>query len=491
MGDEGCGSPGKRATGAVFRDGGVTVDVCAQRAVNPRARESQLGQVTHGLKQDSQKPDKEVIDMCWGDAHSAGIKPLSFVRQVLAGCLHPELLHSDRLSVDARQRAQRLLGACDGGSVGSYTPVYGLPHVQRSVAEFITRRDGGVACLPENIIISSEPLRLLLFLLAAGEGASRAGVLTPAPVCHTVAVALAEVGVVSVPYPLCEERGWALQANELRGVLQASRGRCDPRALYVANPGDPTGHVQSRDSIEEVIRLAAEERLFLLVNEADQDSVHGEGCEFVSYRKVLSEMGPGFSDTVELASLHSISRGFMGEGGLCSGYMELLNVDPAVAALFPSRLLTPDISTPVLGQLALDVMVKPPRPGDPSHPTYAEEVRSRRETLMGNVRRVQEVLDALPGVSCVPGLGGHYTFPRLHLPRAALEQAESAGVEADQFYCRKLLEQEGVCVRPGCEFGQSEGTHHIRLHVMVPPEVLEEALVRLKRFHLRFMREFS
>ncbi|XP_064189984.1 alanine aminotransferase 2-like [Anguilla rostrata] len=498
MGDGGGG--GGSPEGA-FRDGEAEDGARSRTEVDPRVREIRasqrdvaLGRAAQIRRGGAQGSEKELIDICWGDAHSTGIKPLSFVRQVLAACLHPELLHSDRLPVDARQRAQRLLGECEGGSLGSYTHSCGLPHVRRSVAEFITRRDGGVASLPENIFISlgsQRALTLVLSLLAQGEGVSRTGVLTPAPACYTVAMALAAVGVAPVPYHLCEEQGWVLRVDEVCRVLRASRGHCDPRVLYVVNPGNPTGHVQSKESIEQVIRLAAEERLILVVNEVDQDSVHGEGSEFVSYRKVLFEMGPQFSDAVELISLHSISRGLMGEGGLRSGYMEVLNVDPAVISTFQRTLLSVDICPPVPGQIALDLMACPPRPGDPSHATYAEEVQTQRDALIGNVRRAREVLDSLPGVSCQTGAGGHYLFPRLHLPTAAVEQARSAGVEADLLYSGQLLEEEGLCVGPGCEFGQREGTYHIRLHVMACPEVLEDALGRLKRFHLRFMRAFS
>lgn len=38
--------------------------------------------------------------------------------QVLSACLYPELLTRDSLPADVRQRAQRILGECDGGSVG-------------------------------------------------------------------------------------------------------------------------------------------------------------------------------------------------------------------------------------------------------------------------------------------------------------------------------------------------------------------------------------
>lgn len=42
--------------------------------------------------------------------------------QVLAASLYPELLSRDKLPADVRQRAQRILAECAGGSVGTYAP---------------------------------------------------------------------------------------------------------------------------------------------------------------------------------------------------------------------------------------------------------------------------------------------------------------------------------------------------------------------------------
>ena len=43
-----------------------------------------------------------------------------------------------------------------------------------------------------------------------------------------------------------------------------------------------------------------------------QANVYGKGKEFHSFKKVLREMGPDYSD-LELASFHSTSKGYMGE----------------------------------------------------------------------------------------------------------------------------------------------------------------------------------
>ena len=44
-----------------------------------------------------------------------------------------------------------------------------------------------------------------------------------------------------------------------------------------------------------------------------QDNVYAEGSQFHSFKKVLTEMGPPYAAQQELASFHSVSKGYMGE----------------------------------------------------------------------------------------------------------------------------------------------------------------------------------
>ena len=96
--------------------------------------------------------------------------------------------------------------------------------------------------------------------------------------------------------------------------------------------------MQDRKSIEEVIRFAATEGLVLLAEEVTaidrksnvsgggrvvsfysftsqvyQDSVFGQDKEFLSYKRVLFEMGQTYAETVELISFNSISSACIGE----------------------------------------------------------------------------------------------------------------------------------------------------------------------------------
>ncbi|KAM6990598.1 alanine aminotransferase 1 isoform 2-T2 [Tautogolabrus adspersus] len=452
-----------------------------------------LSLIKKELRQGVRKPFKEVIDVSMGDLHMAGLKPLSFVRQALAACLYPQLVNSSRLPVDARQRAQRLLAECVGGSVGSYTPTAGIPEVVQRISEFITRRDGGVPSSPDNIYISPGSqwcLMNILKVLVNSESSPRTGVLTPVPSHCTTTSSIVGLGGVIVPYYLTEENGWQLHVEELQRALDSAKGLCNPVALYIINPGNPSGQVQSRKSMQEVIRFVWEKRLFLLADEVYQDLVYGENSEFISYKRVLAEMGPPLADAVELASFHSASKGFIGECGLRGGYVELVNLDPAVMKHIHT-LFSTDSCAPVLGQMALDLMVNPPQPGDPSYPLYHMETEHIRKTLVHNVKRVSEVLNSLPGFCCQPVEGGAFAFPRLFLPPKAIQKAKEMGMQPDTFYCVRLLEEAGVLILPGCEYGQKEDTHHIRFCIMSPQDILEEVLRRISCFHTQFMREVS
>uniref|UniRef100_A0A3B4APR6 alanine transaminase n=1 Tax=Periophthalmus magnuspinnatus TaxID=409849 RepID=A0A3B4APR6_9GOBI len=364
--------------------------------------------------------------------------------QVLAGCVYPPLLEDRTFPVDVRQRSETLLDACEERSVGSYTDSSGLDHVRHSIAEFITSRDG-VPCSASNVFISGGSQRVMVKLLAGTEWDFPTGVLTPMPPPLTLPMLLDEAGVSLEPYRLNKDHKWAVNVDELYRTLTTARWRCKPRAIFISNPSNPTGHVQSRKSIQEVIRFAAAAGLLLLVDEVYQEYVFGDGLEFISYKKILFEMGPPYSDTVEMASFYSISS--IGECGLRAGFMELVNIDPRVMHFVDTMLCT-DISTPVMGQLALDLMVKPPKPGDASYHTYTE-VQPKNTPC--------EVLNNLPGVSCESAVGGVYLYPCVNVPVAVVTQAEAGAL-----YCDLLMEEQAVLIGPGCSCGPPAGTCHFR-----------------------------
>lgn len=95
--------------------------------------------------------------------------------------------------------------------------------------------------------------KVVLKLLNQGEGAGQTGVMIPVPFPYTLPRVLERVGSVPVPYYLRKEERWRIMKGELHRALQTSKGHCWPRAIYISNPGNPTGtHYTSRCVIRSI-----------------------------------------------------------------------------------------------------------------------------------------------------------------------------------------------------------------------------------------------
>lgn len=73
-------------------------------------------------------------------------------------------------------------------------------------------------------------------------------------------------------------------------------------------------------------------------------------------------MGQEYRDNCELASLHSVSKGFLGECGMRGGYLYLHNFNPAVYEQIV-KLKSINLCSNVSGQIMVDCMVNPPIEG--------------------------------------------------------------------------------------------------------------------------------
>jgi alanine transaminase len=65
-----------------------------------------------------------------------------------------------------------------------------------------------------------------------------------------------------------------------------------------------------------------------------------------------------------------------------------------------------------------------------------------------------DAFNSLEGFTCNKAEGAMYLFPRILLPKKAIEAAKAAGKAPDAFYALRLLEATGIVVVPGSGFGQ-------------------------------------
>uniref|UniRef100_A0A8B9HQP0 alanine transaminase n=1 Tax=Astyanax mexicanus TaxID=7994 RepID=A0A8B9HQP0_ASTMX len=425
------------------------------------------GEIEKSLQEGCKRPFTEVIKANIGDAHAMGQQPITFLRQVVALCTFPELMDSPSFPEDAKRRARRILQSCGGQSLGSYSASQGVDCIRKDIATYIEQRDQGVPSDWENIFLTtgaSDGIVNILRLLVSGAGRSRTGVMIPIPQYPLYSAAIAEMGAVQVNYYLDEDNCWALDVNELHRSYQAAKEHCQPRVLCIINPGNPTGQVQSKKCIEDVLHFAYEENLFVMADEVYQENVYAPDCQFHSFKKVLYEMGPEYFNSVELASFHSTSKGYTGECGFRGGFMEVVNLDPEVKAQLV-KLLSVRLCPPVAGQAAMDVIVNPPQPDEPSFTQFYKEKAAVLGALADKAKLTEQILSAVPGIKCNPVQGAMYAFPQIFIPPRAVEEAKALGMQPDMLYCLRLLEETGICVVPGSGFGQREGTYHFRYNL--------------------------
>lgn len=125
------------------------------------------------------------------------------------------------------------------------------------------------------------------------------------------------------------------------------------------NPGNPTGQLLTKADIQEIIKVCETEGLLLLADEVYQENVYDDGQKFIAFKQVVAEMG----SQVEVASFHSVSKGFQGECGMRGGYMELHNFAPeAIEAVY--KCVSVGLCSNLPGQVCVDLMVNPPQPGE-------------------------------------------------------------------------------------------------------------------------------
>ncbi|KAK6731854.1 hypothetical protein RB195_007983 [Necator americanus] len=443
------------------------------------------------LAQGANKPFKSVIKANIGDAHAMGQKPITYIRQVISCAANPSLIESGNFPADVVERAKLLLGGCGGGSAGAYSQSTGIDIIRKHVAEYITKRDG-FPCDPENVVLSggaSESIRNVLKMFIHHDGSKKVGVMIPIPQYPLYSASTEEFGLGQVGYYLNEEKNWSLEESELERAYQESLKKFDTQVLCVINPGNPTGQVLSRENIESIIKFAHRHNLFLMADEVYQDNVYAEGSKFHSFKKVINEMGAPYNK-MELASFHSVSKGYMGECGMRGGYVEFFNLDPEVYVLF-KKMISAKLCSTVLGQMVMDTVVKPPSPGEPSYDLWLKEKTAVLDSLKQRATLVKEAYGSIEGISCNEVQGAMYAFPRLELPQRAIDKARSLNQTPDFFYAMQLLEATGVCIVPGSGFGQKEGTYHFRTTILPQPELMKEMLNRFKSFHTKFLLEYK
>ncbi|CAJ1006499.1 putative Aminotransferase class I and II [Leishmania naiffi] len=438
-----------------------------------------------------------------GNPQSLGQMPLTFCRQVMALVDAPFLLEDPeivaRLPVDAVVRAREFLAEIGTGT-GAYTESFGYRFARTAVAAHINQHShhvGPAATVDDVCLTDGASTGVKVFLQALIGGSSDA-VMVPIPQYPLYSAQITLLGGVKAPYYLREAEGWGMQASDLAAAYDqcVAESGATPRVFVCINPGNPTGNVLERCVMEDVVRFCHERGMLLLADEVYQENVYDPRRQFVSFREVVLGMPEPYCVETMLVSLHSTSKGVIGECGRRGGYFCMTNLPSELRAQV-TKLCSINLCANVNGQVMTALMCSPPREGDASYALYRREYDGIFTSLKERAALLARELSTVRGLSCQPVEGAMYAFPTITLPaRYGARNEELNGKEGRQLaldarWALELLESSGVVVVPGSGFGQAAGTLHFRTTILPPLAQMERMVHAIREFQELLYKQYA
>ena len=256
------------------------------------------------------------------------------------------------------------------------------------------------------------------------------------------------------------------------------------------NPGNPTGAIFSTETIKNIIKFAVDKKLLLIADEVYRENIYKEGAKFHSFRAVLETMDEHYKKNCELASLHSVSKGIMGECGLRGGYLYIHNFSEKIRAQL-LKMKSINLCSNTIGQMSVEMMCNPPIEGvsEETRTQYLSERKALFDSLKNRAKLVTKYLNSMRNVHSQEVEGAMYAFPSIKFSDEVLRVSNG---KPDLFYCMEVLKNTGIVIVPGSGFNQRPGTYHFRITILIrPDEKLEQKLKVLKEFNDSFHSKYE
>jgi alanine-synthesizing transaminase len=277
-------------------------------------------------------------------------------------------------------------------------------------------------------------------------------VLIPAPDYPLWTASVSLSGGTPVHY-LCDEgAGWMPDLADIEAKLTPRT-----RALVIINPNNPTGAVYSCELLEDLVELARRHNLVLFSDEI-YDRILYDGAVHTSVAPlapdVLCLTFSGLSKAYRVCGFRSGWMVVSGPKEHAKSYIEGLET-LANMRLCPNVPGQYAIQAALGGRQTINDLILP-----------GGRLREQRD-------RAVQLLNAIPGVSCVEPKGALYVFPRL--------DPEVYRIDDDEEFVLDLLEKQKILVMQGTGFNWPS-TDHFRVVTLQRADDLEEAIGRIADF---------
>jgi len=321
-----------------------------------------------------------------------------------------------------------------------YTPAKGLPQLRQAVVDDI-QKYRGVDVNPEHVMIvpGGKPTMFFAIMMFGEPGAE---IMYPNPGFPIYESMINYSGAKPVPIELLEETGFAFDPDRVLSQINENT-----RLIIINTPANPTGGVLERDVIERFVKGLEKHPHVCVLSDEIYARLLYDGLEHVSFmeyesirdRTILLD---GWSKTYSMT-------------GWRLGY----GVWPASLIDHAERLQINSNSCPSAPvQIAGIEALKGPQ----------DAVEVMRSTFDERRKLIVELLNDVPGFSCIEPKGAFYAFPNITgtgMKSKALEEL--------------LLDEVGVATVSGTSFGHL-GEGYIRFSYASSTENIKDALARVK-----------
>ena len=342
------------------------------------------------------------------------------------------------------------------GQAGGYTDSKGIFSARKAIQHYAQQKKIKGVTL-DDIIVGNGVSELIGFVM---QGLLNPGdeVLVPSPDYPLWTAATSLASGTPVHYMCEEENGWNPSISDIRAKVTPNT-----KAIVVINPNNPTGAIYSTEVLLDIIQVAREHDLVIMVDEI-YDKVLYDGNQHISMASL--------ADDVFFITMNGLSKNYRA-CGYRAGWMILSGAKEAAKNYIEGLVLLASmrLCANAPGQHAIQTALG----GYQSiNDLIAEGGRLRRQRDLA-----YDMLTAIPGVSCVKPKAAMYLFPRL--------DPQIYPIQNDQQFVLEFLEREKVLVVQGTGFNWPENDN-LRFVFLPHEEELREAINRFARF-LAFYRE--
>lgn len=341
----------------------------------------------------------------------------------------------------------------------AYSSTEGNPETRQFLAN-LTNERGGCQITKDDII----------FFNGLGDAVAKifgylkkeARVIGPSPAYSTHSSAeAAHSGYKHVTYKLNPDEGWMPDLQDLEMKVKYNDSIT---GILLINPDNPTGAVYPVETLEKIVHIAQQHKLFIICDEIYANIIYN-GTDTASLSQVIGEV-PGIA-------LRGISKEYPWPGSRC-GWIEIYNQHryPAfkkyIQTLLNAKML--EVSSTNLPQLSIPKVM-----GDPRYSTHLQQ---RRTTYDQRAQEACAIFNQTEGIKAIKPSGAFYITVLfeddrlndqqfLNIENTTIKQhieERIDGLTPDKRFVYYLLAATGICVVPLSGFASNK--HGFRVTVL-------------------------